>query len=106
MLAVTWACDKFSHYVLGRKFHIESDHKPLIPLLSTKRLDAMPPRILRFRLRLARYNYTIQHVPGKQLYAADMLSRAPVLPAENHPLQEEVETFVEGVTSALPATQE
>lgn len=34
-LAVTWACDKFSDYILGRSFQIETDHKPLVPLLST-----------------------------------------------------------------------
>jgi len=33
-LAVTWACDKFSDYILGRRIEIESDHKPLIPLLT------------------------------------------------------------------------
>jgi len=49
-LAVTWACEKFTDYVLGRKFQIETDHKPLVPLLNTKQLDSMPPRILRFRL--------------------------------------------------------
>ena len=37
-LAVTWSCEKFTHYILGRHFSIESDHKPLIPLLSTKEL--------------------------------------------------------------------
>ena len=31
-LAATWACERFSNYVLGRTFLIESDHKPLIPL--------------------------------------------------------------------------
>ena len=30
-LAVTWVCRKFTDYILGRKFLIESDHKPLIP---------------------------------------------------------------------------
>ena len=25
-LSLTWACDKFQDYVLGRKFHIETDH--------------------------------------------------------------------------------
>ena len=25
-LAVTWACEKFNDYILGRKFLIESDH--------------------------------------------------------------------------------
>ena len=77
-LAITWACSKFSDYILGRKFLVETDHKPLIPLLNTKHLDVLPPRILRFRLRLAKFNYTVFHVPGKLLYAADALSRAPV----------------------------
>ena len=53
-LAVTWACEKFADYILGRRFQIKSDHKPLIPILSTKHLDNLPPRVLRFRLRLAR----------------------------------------------------
>ena len=64
-LATVWACDKFASYIVGLKFHIETDHKPLVPLLGSKHLDALPPRILRFRLRLARFDYTIQHVPGK-----------------------------------------
>jgi len=42
-LAVTWVCEKFTDYILGLKFLIESDHKPLIPLLNTKQLDSMPP---------------------------------------------------------------
>ena len=49
-LAVTWACEKFSNYLLEMHFLIESDHKPLIPLLGSKNLDMLPPRILRFHL--------------------------------------------------------
>ena len=45
-LAVTWSCDKFSNYILGRHFDIETKHKPLVPLLSTKNLDNLPPRLL------------------------------------------------------------
>ena len=51
-LAITWACDKFSVYILGKQFTVETDHKPLVPLMSSKQLDCLPPRILRFRLRL------------------------------------------------------
>ena len=76
-LAVTWGCEKFATYILGKEFLIETDHKPLVPLLGTKHLDSLPPRILRFRLRLARFDYSITHVPGKLLYIADTLSRAP-----------------------------
>ena len=76
-LACTRACDKFSDYVLGKKITLETDHKPLITLLSSKNLDSLPPRILRFRLRLSRFQYDIQHVPGKLLYTANALSRDP-----------------------------
>ena len=86
-LAVTWACEKFTDYIFGRKF--ELDHKPLIPLLNTKQLESMPPRILRFRLRLARYVYSICHAPGKHLYTADTLSRAPVAGDQDDSLQKD-----------------
>ena len=33
-LATTWACEKYSTYILGRPFLVESDHKPLVPLLN------------------------------------------------------------------------
>ena len=83
--------------VLGRKFTIEMNHKPLIPPLNSKNLDALPPRILRFRLRLAKFNYTVYHVPGKQLFTADALSCAPVPEMIEDTLQE-VENFVEVIT--------
>ena len=95
-------------YILGRKFTIESDHKPLIPLLNSRDLDALPPRIVRFRLRLAKYDYTVTHVPGKVMYTADKLSRAPLASTgtvDDVSLEEEVQGFVEGVLQSLPATK-
>ena len=106
-LAAAWACDKFSDYLLGLHFTIESDHKPLIPLLGTKRLDSLPPRVLRFRLQLDRFQYMIVHVPGKHLYIADTLSRAPLQSSDStcSLLLEEVEAFAEGITSSHPASE-
>ena len=70
-LAATWACERFSSCLLGKRFTLETDHKPLVPLLGTKKLDALPPRVLRFRLRLTRFDYDVKHVPGKLLTTAD-----------------------------------
>lgn len=103
-LAVTWACDKFADFLLGSKFAIDTDHKPLVPLLCTKHLDNLPPRVLRFRLRLARFDYTVSHVPGKNLYTADTLSRAPLPDTADSSLESEAEIFISAVTSGLPAT--
>ena len=44
-LATTWACETFADFVLGKEFLIETDHKPLGPLLGSKCLQDMPPRI-------------------------------------------------------------
>ena len=104
-LASTWACEKFSTYILGMKFLIETDHKPLVPLLGTKHLDNLPPRVLRFRLHLARFDYTIVHVPGKLLYTADALSRSPSASEPNDTrLQEEAEVVMETCVAQLPAS--
>ena len=43
-LATTWACEKFSTYLIGKMFDVETDHKPLVPLLNTKHLDDLPPQ--------------------------------------------------------------
>ena len=105
-LAITWACQRFSDYVLGRRFTIESDHKPLIPLLNTIHLDALPPCVVRFRLCLAKFDYIVAHVPGNFLYTADALSRAPIPETGDSELEDEVQVFVDGVMQySLPASK-
>ena len=105
-LATTWASERFSDYVFGIPFTLETDHKPLTVLLNSSELSKMPPRILRFRLRLMRYSYQVQYVPGKHQVTPDTLSHAPAgLPGiEDKLLVEEVEVFSTQTTSYLPAT--
>ena len=105
-LAVTWACEKFSDYLIGLTFKIETDQKPLVPLLGNKRLDDMPPRIQHFRMRLMRFTYTVVHVLGKNLITADALSRAPVQQPSGaeEDFTREVEAYVNCVVASYPAT--
>ena len=72
-----------------------TDHKLLVHLLSSKSLDALPPRVLRFRLRFMRYNFTVTYTPGKHLCIPDALSRAP-LPCSDDTtdLQASTEAFI------------
>ena len=107
-LATKWACEKFADYILGKEFKIETDHKPLIPMLGSKCLQDLPPRIQRFRMRLMRYSYQTVHVPGKDLTTADILSRAPLhrrLTKEETKLNEELNLYVSHVIESLPATE-
>ncbi|CAM1322183.1 Uncharacterised protein r2_g3063 [Pycnogonum litorale] len=106
-LAATWSCEKFAEFLVGLpKFLLETDHKPLLALLKTKRLDELTPRIQRLRMRLMRYAYDIIHVSGKNLVTADALSRATVgLPtASDINAEREVESFVNSIMLCLPAS--
>ena len=95
-LVATWACERFSLYILGMEFAIETDHKPLVPLLGAKHLDCLPPRIVRFRLLVSRFNYSISHIPGKLLYTVDVLSRFPsTFNTNDSKLQDEFEAQVD-----------
>ena len=40
---VTWACDKFHNYILGREFVDETDQKTLVPLLTSEHLNSLLP---------------------------------------------------------------
>lgn len=83
---------RFKNIFIGKHFELETDHKPLPSLLGSQALDALPPHIQRFKMRLMSYSYSIIYVPGKSLWAADTLSCAPVKQCE---LQEEEREFWE-----------
>ena len=76
LLAIVFACQRFSTYLLGRSFIAESDHKPL-EMIAMKNLANVPPRLQRMLLELQRYDVTIKYRPGKQMQLADALSRCP-----------------------------
>ena len=120
-----WACDKFSGYLLGCTFLIETDHKPLVSLLLCKKYVVCHLYIncaitnniallgtknfktayLRFRLPFSRFSYLMQHVPGKYLYTPDTLSCAPVSTANERDkaFQNAAEMFATVAVENLPA---
>ena len=106
-LMATWACEKLRDFVTGLDFELQTDHKPLVPLLSSKDLSQMPPRILRFRMRMMRFVPTVVHVPGKEQITADALSRAPVdgPDSQDATLVDNVEIFAAQTLDLLPASQ-
>ena len=103
-LSLVWSCEKFSDYILGKSIFLETDHKPLVPLLGSKSLDSLPPRVLRFCLQLMKFQYSISQVPGKMLYMADTLSRAPLPSSATDEITSDTESFVHSVISAIPAS--
>ncbi|GBM21303.1 hypothetical protein AVEN_149880-1 [Araneus ventricosus] len=54
---------------------------------------------------MMKFSYTIVHVPGKELFAADALSRNPQkVPYKREELEAEIDAFIQMITSSLPAS--
>ena len=76
LLAIQFGLNRFRQYIYGQSVVVESDHKPLVGLL-TKPIASSSLRIQRMRLQLQRFDFVLTYKPGKDLHIADALSRAP-----------------------------
>lgn len=91
MLAIVFALERFHQYVFGKSdITVETDHKPLEALF-LKSLDSVPARLQRMMLRVQRYDFSVVYKPGKYMYIADTLSRAPLPELLHAKVSEEVE---------------
>lgn len=70
--AIYSALNFFRAFLIGRKFKVFSDHKPLQGFLSNKNPSS---KILRWKLSLEEFNYQIEYIKGSLNPVADHLSR-------------------------------
>ena len=70
---IMFALDHWRHFLLGARFEVQCDHRPLMWLQSKR--DAHG-KLGRWALRLAEYDFSIKHIPGRENIDADCLSRA------------------------------
>lgn len=92
-LAIIYATNHFRPYLYGKEFTLVTDHKPLVWMNSVRDPTS---RLLRWRLKLAEYEYKIMYKPGKTNLNADALSRNPV---PVFPLRESAEPSPQPSTS-------
>lgn len=71
-LAIVWAVQKFSKFLYGREFRLETDHQPLVYLNSSK---VSNPRLMRWALMLQPYRFSLEAIKGSDNVGADYLSR-------------------------------
>ena len=76
-LAVSWAVQKFHHYLYGTSFTLQTDQKPLQAILSKSLVEATP-RMQRLLLPTIPYDMAVENIKGETNFIADCLSRAPV----------------------------
>lgn len=70
-LAIMWAINKFRPYLVGNKFTLITDHKPLIYIKNSKK----NLKLINWSLELENYDYDVAYRPGKTNVVADALSR-------------------------------
>ncbi|KAG8173528.1 hypothetical protein JTE90_014688 [Oedothorax gibbosus] len=89
-LAILAEVKKFHSYLLGRRFKIVTDHRPLLGIFnSTKPIPQMiSPRVLRWSLSLQAYDYELEYRKGKDIANADALSRLPNLHVDREDLSQ------------------
>lgn len=74
-LAIVFGCTRFHQFLYGRRFIVETDHRPLVSIFK-KPLEKCPLRLQRLRISLQSYEFELRYKPGKFLYISDALSRA------------------------------
>ena len=71
-LAIFKAINFFDHFLFGQTFQVYTDHKALVSLLKSKRLNK---RLYGWMLKLLEFSFEIIYKPGKENLDADGLSR-------------------------------
>ena len=71
-LGIVWAVEKFHRYLFGSEFTLETDHKPLTYIQSTRMANN---RVMRWALRLQPYRFRVVSVGGIDNVTSDYLSR-------------------------------
>ena len=76
LLAIVFACIRFNTYLQGRRFTVQSDHKPL-EMIHLKSMHNAPPHLQRMLLQLQKYDMEIKYKPGSEMLLADTLVKMP-----------------------------
>jgi hypothetical protein len=79
-LAIYFAVTKCRHYLLGARFKVVTDHRPLEGVFRKHLDDLSNARLRRYCEKLMPYSFSVQWVAGKTHLIADALSRFPVFP--------------------------
>lgn len=84
---MVWALFLLRPYLQGTRFVVRTDHKALRWMLH---MDGAHGRLVRWRLRLAKFDYTVETKPGRYHHAADTMSRLETTGVDKTPIPEEL----------------
>ena len=78
-LVMAWSLEQTKFFTLGcNDLKVVTDHKPLIPIFSTRRLDEIEnTRLFRIKKRTLKRRFDIGHIPRILKPFSDTISRHP-----------------------------
>ena len=71
-LAMKWSFEHFQTYLLGHRFRVHTDNKPLMYFLTSPNMDATKQRWIN---KLAMYDFSLEYQKGKNNTVTNALSR-------------------------------
>ena len=79
-LAIIYGVQKFRQYLIGRKFCLITDHKPLLSIFNPAKgiPEMIASRLQRWAITLSSYNYEVKYQASNKHGNADALSRLPL----------------------------
>ncbi|CAB0028105.1 unnamed protein product [Trichogramma brassicae] len=75
-LAIVFTITKFKPYLMGNRFTVYTDHKPLLYFRNSTDPNS---RVSRYQFKLSCYDFSIEHKNGSTNVVADCLSRNPII---------------------------
>ncbi|CAK1580707.1 unnamed protein product [Parnassius mnemosyne] len=105
MLAIVFAAERFKQYIYGRSdVTVQTDQS--LEALFNKALSSVPIRLQRMMMRIQGYDFKVVYTPGKYMYIADTLSRAPLPEFMHDRVSEDVETQTCFMIECMPFSRE
>jgi hypothetical protein len=98
LIAIHFAIRHFRPYVFGTEFLVRSDHRPLIYLFGLKDPSS---KLTRLRLDLEEYNFSVEHIKGKDNVGADALSRMTIEDFKNIKTTSTISVLTRSMTKKL-----
>ncbi len=104
-LACLWAAEHFERFLLGRQFILRTDQHSLKTLLQRFAGNRTSRRISRWYDRLRHFDYSVEHIKGRDNIAADLLSRlaADIKPSNEPTLHDDDDSVIVAPTSLSPS---
>ena len=74
---MSWAIEKFHHYLYGHTFILQTDQKPLVSILGHSLVEASKT-MQRLLLKTIPYHFDVEYIKGSTNVIADCLSCSPI----------------------------